>query len=363
MNSLQWLQFMLSYIVQASLVIGIAWGLERWTQASQAKVRIWTACYVSILVLMFAGLMLPRLQWFHPWSTIQPSELLLLANTEHLLGRSLLAIWALGSSVVLLHWLVQFVALQRFLRSIPRLSTTQRLRLTAALPEDHDQVNGRAVDYRVSPEDLGPFCYQFHRPIICLPHSIIQGPAKVLKHVVQHELTHLQTQHPLQLFLQRAVQTMLWFHPLVWMSSDRAGLVREFVCDDVATRETGSTITYLRALVSVVEERSAAHGNTLAIGRSKMELATRARRLANQPDDPCRTASWRSVTVLLLAAIVCSQIWLPTNPLASTRSRWSPWPTWSAATLHAFNVSARDYERFDHRTELHEWLEDARDAD
>jgi len=221
-------------------------------------------------------------------------------------------------------------------------------------------VNGRAVDYRISPENFGPFCYQFHRPIIGLPDSLFQGQGNTLQHVVQHELTHLRTNHPLQLFLQRIVQTLLWFHPLVWISSRRAGLVREFVCDDVSTRQSGSTPAYLRALVAVIEERAAPPSSTLAIGRSGVELTTRARRLANQLDAGPSQRSWGYVVALMVGALICSQLWLPTNPLASARSRWSPWPTWSAATLFVFDLPVRDFEHFDHRPEFHEWLEDHR---
>ena len=36
----------------------------------------------------------------------------------------------------------------------------------------------------------------------------------------------------------------------------------------------------------------------------------------------------------------------------------SPWPTWSAATLHAMDVSVVDYRPFDGRTQLHELREE-----
>jgi hypothetical protein len=65
---------------------------------------------------------------------------------------------------------------------------------------------------------------------------------------------------------------------------------------------------------------------------------------------------------LLLTTLACSQLWLPTSPLASSRSRWSPWPTWTATTLHAFDISVRDYERFDQAAQLHNWIEDANES-
>jgi hypothetical protein len=59
---------------------------------------------------------------------------------------------------------------------------------------------------------------------------------------------------------------------------------------------------------------------------------------------------------------LASQIWIPCDPLASSRSVWSPWPRWTAESLHCFGVCLRDYERFDRRVSMHELrFEDASD--
>ncbi len=357
MNSLQWLQFMLSYFLQASLVIGVAWALERWTHAAEAKTRIWTGCFVSLLGLLAAGLLLPRLHWLHPWSRLGPKELLTIANAEHVLGRSLLAIWLCGSCVMLVRWLIRFMAMRSFMRSCSSLAEDDRRRLPNLLPAELLCVNGHLVEFRISPEALGPFCYQLHQPVVFLPRSIVEGDPGELEHVLQHELMHLQTQHPLQLFAQQLVQAVLWFHPLVWISGRRASLVREFVCDDAVTREGASTASYLRTLLRIVEQRSQPQSGTLSIGRSSCELKLRARRLVSS--GACSVSRFGSLAAIgvLLVAGLASQIWLPTNPLASPSSCYSPWPSWSAATLHAFNLTVRDFDPFETRLNAHELLE------
>lgn len=358
MNSLEWLQFILSYLVQVSLVIAFAMGLERWSTASRLKARIWTVCYVSILMLFLTGIVLPRLQWFHPWSTLQPKELVFVATAEDMAGRFLLAIWVLGASVVTARWILHFIMLQRMLRSCPRLPAAEYRRILAQ-SSAKTHMHGRKIEFRIGPEEFGPFCYQFHSPIICLPQSIIRGDTEILGHVLRHELAHLETEHPLQLFFQKLVQTVLWFHPLVWISTRRAALVREFVCDDAATCENGSAASYLRALVKLIEDRSARQSSTLAIGRSGEELAMRARRLVADIDPSSDRCGWLPTCALLFLVGLCTQCWLPTSPLASSRSHWSPWPSWSAAALHAFDIPVRDYELFDHNKQFDEWLEAA----
>ncbi len=363
MNTLQWLQLILSYIMQASLVIGVAWALECRTHAARTKTRIWTGCFISLLGLLVIGLLLPRLQWVHPWSQLGPRELLVVAGAEHVLGRSLLAVWFLGFLVMLSRWVIQFVGLRRFMASCTELGHEKERALRMMARRELLQPNGRPVTFRISPEEIGPFCYQFHQPIVFLPKSLVDGDKVELQHVLHHELTHLQTQHPMQLFSQKLVQALLWFHPLVWISGRRASLVREFVCDDAATSGGASTASYLRTLLRIVEDRSTPQRSTLAMGRSPSELKVRARRLVSAPaTDVSRWGGLASVGVFV-GAVLASQVWLPTNPLSSPQTRYSPWPSWSANTLHTFGVSARDFEHFDAHLQMHELFEDCKKMD
>jgi hypothetical protein len=45
---------------------------------------------------------------------------------------------------------------------------------------------------------------------------------------------------------------------------------------------------------------------------------------------------------------------VPLDPLSSSRSVWSPWPSWTAEMLHCFGYTLRDYEPFDARVQLYE---------
>ncbi len=358
MNALQWFQFLLSYLLQATLVIALAWLLEHRTRAAVTKTRIWAGCFVSLLGLLAAGLLLPHLEWLHPWSRLGPSELLSAANAEFVLGRGLLAIWLLGCCVMLVRWGIRFLDLRRLIWSCPELSPADTHRLSGMVESGRLRPGGMPVVFRLSPEEFGPFCYQFHQPIIFLPQSLLAGDPTELGHVLDHELTHLETRHPMQLFAQQLVQVVLWFHPLVGVSGRRASLVREFVCDDAASGDGASTASYLRTLLHIVEHRAKPQGSVMPIGRSPSELKRRAKRLVAAVSRPAPRWGLAPVAGLLVAAALASQVWLPTNPLASPTTRTSPWPSWSAAALHAFDVNVRDFERFDARLQLHELLED-----
>lgn len=276
------------------------------------------------------------------------------AEVEAALGRGMLAVWLLGVGVMAARSLMDFVRVQHFIAGCPPCGPALTERLRALVAEEAFIVGGRAVEVRVSPEDLGPFCYQFHRPMVFLPRSLFGDNETDLRHILDHELTHLRTEHPLQLCLQKMAQAVLWFHPLVWISAGRAGLVREFVCDDAATHCGASTASYLRTLLRVVEQRAGSRGAIMTIGRSVGEVRRRAQRLALVYEAPARPVAVSPPYAVVLAAAAVSQLWLPTNPLATGRTHWSGWPTWSAATLHALDVPVRDFEPFDDRTQLHE---------
>ena len=357
MNALQWFEFIASYAIQVVLVVAIAATLDRWTTSPSVKARLWNTCFLSLLGMIAIGLLLPRLHLFHPWSALQPTSLLMVAQVESVLGASLLAIWAFGSSVMLMRWVMRFMILRRFVQSCPRLSVSQSESLAQAIPAELLTVGNRRVEFRVCPEEFAPFCYQFHEPIVFLPSSLLASDPEVLGHVVHHELTHLHTNHPMQLFCQKFVQCLLWFHPLVWMSSHRASLTREFVCDQASALYAGSTTAYLKALVAVAEGTLKRQEGTLTISHSKRDLLTRVRQLAQSSPPETLAKGHGAIAIVVIAALLCSQLWLPTNPLSSNRSSWSPWPSWSAEALHVLNVSARDYEVFSHGNQLHEWME------
>lgn len=356
MNTLQWFQVLVSFGLQVTLVIGIAWGVEHWTSCAVAKARIWTACFVSLLLLVAMGLLLPRLEWFHPWSNLGPQELLAVANTELVIGRSLLAIWACGAGVMLARWMMQFASVRGFIASCPEYPAEVQQWLKSQIPADLAVPRDEQLSFRESPQKLGPFCYQFHQPLIFLPMTLVSGDSTELQHVLRHELTHLTTQHPMQLFAQKLAQVVLWFHPLMWMCGRRSSLVREFVCDDAASGDAQSTASYLRTLLRLVESRTSSPGGALMLGRGQSELKLRARRLALD-GNRSKAASVRAPVLVCVVALVVSQMWLPTNPLASRHATYSPWPNWTATVAHAFGVTLRDFEVFDADLEIDELLE------
>ena len=107
----------------------------------------------------------------------------------------------------------------------------------------------------VSADNVSPFCWQFHRPVIVLPEVVRNFPPAEQAAILRHERAHIRLQHPLHLFLQRIVEAILWFHPFVWWASRQAAAAREFRCDRDAVRTRHEVADYLRSLLRLIESR------------------------------------------------------------------------------------------------------------
>jgi len=55
--------------------------------------------------------------------------------------------------------------------------------------------------------------------------------------------------------LQRCVESLLFYHPLVWWLSARIRSERENCCDDLAVQVCGDAMVYAQALVELEDAR------------------------------------------------------------------------------------------------------------
>lgn len=154
------------------------------------------------------------------------------------------------------------------------------------------------------------------------------------------------------------VETLYWFHPLVWHASRLAARAREFRCDRSVVQSRQDLASYLRSLLRLIEAQIPPPTRLPAgvgfLGDTEL-LCKRTDALTASFEGPERSRSYRSATLAaLVAAGLCVLLWVPVNPEASRRSWWSPWPAWSAGALDATGIRVRDYEIDGHRLQPHE---------
>lgn len=328
MTATQWLEVVLSYSLQVLAVVAVCKLLEVSIAKTSDRCALWSNCFLCILFLGCIGVVFPRLHLIQPWSQLEPHTLLTVSGAQNVVGRLLLAIWCIGMSVTLLRWVVRARNLRRTLRDCERMELHEAQQLLG--DANIDDVGQRVPAILISDGTHGPFCWQVHRPTIVLPRFLLEGSRTDLRHVLLHELKHLTTEHPLQLFWQHLVQVTCWFHPAVWSAASRASLMREFTCDEAATSDGANSAAYLRTLLQIVErcERSQ-NPSAIAFGRTQSEIVLRARRLVEISQGARHKAvrvtlgSKAATGILVAFTLLLSLIWIPTDPLASPRSAWS----------------------------------------
>ncbi len=355
MNPLFVCEILVGIVLQVLMVVLAAFVIERSLEHPKSICHLWTACFLSILGLVGAAMLLPHFRPDTVWLNASGDTLMAVVTWETAIGKAIVIAWSIGILLIAVLRIIRYFLLVRFLTTRCEPIATEVVDLVvrsrAELPD--------RLQLLVSDDIQGPFCWQLHRPTIVLPRYLLAEGGHALRHVLLHELEHLRTNHPVQLFLQRLCTTILWFHPAVWWAGRRAELAREFHCDEVAVRDDGMVSAYLRTLIAIAERGLESPSCVLAFGRRRSAIAKRTEKLVRLAEMQTRFSGRRqslSLAGLLLVALIATQAWLPVNVLASSRSRWSPWPKWSARVLHDFGISARDFEPFDERFALHDLL-------
>jgi|GEM_PF-1969928 len=118
------------------------------------------------------------------------------------------------------------------------------------------------------------------RPVILMPLSLASGlEPHQLECLLAHELAHVRRHDYMVNLLQVVIETLLFFHPLMWLVSHRVRVDREYCTDDLALSITGQRKNYVEALLELENRRQhalpavAASGGSL-LGRVQRLVAT-----------------------------------------------------------------------------------------
>jgi uncharacterized protein involved in exopolysaccharide biosynthesis len=116
------------------------------------------------------------------------------------------------------------------------------------------------------------------RPVILLPASSLAGltPGQ-LEAILVHELAHVRRFDYVVNIFQCLIETLMFYHPVVWWISRCVREEREHCCDDVVLKVCGNRIAYARALATL--EGLRAEMPQLAFAASGGSLLNRVRRL------------------------------------------------------------------------------------
>ncbi|MEZ6089208.1 MAG: M56 family metallopeptidase [Pirellulaceae bacterium] len=139
------------------------------------------------------------------------------------------------------------------------------------------------------------------RSTIVIPTSFASGVSpELIEAIFAHELAHVRRFDYLINLVQSMIESLFFYHPMVWWLSRRIREERENCCDDLAAMAIQSRVAIGRALLAVEELR----GQSLkpALGASGGSLLARVRRLLDKPIEP--PTSNRSTSILIVGLLV-----------------------------------------------------------
>ncbi len=147
------------------------------------------------------------------------------------------------------------------------------------------------------------------KPMILLPTTVVIGlTPDQLQALLLHELAHIRRFDPIVNLLQRIIEAVLFFHPVVWFVSRRISVMREHAADDMVLAAGWNRPLYADALLRAAELASAfsypdpaRHATVLgAAGTSPSEFKVRLLRLVEESPAPQLQLPRAGVLALLL---------------------------------------------------------------
>lgn len=204
----------------ASLVWLAAWTLTSiFRGTATTKYWVWVATSLNFILPLGAILdksLAAHLSWAKPLGVIGDAGLRI-ADNATMIG----AVWLLGATLMgaRLYWRIR--ADRRDAHPGQSAADSKRDFLVRGTPVHFSSAgNGPVVDGVL-------------RPQIWLPNGINRLLTKPeLNAVLLHELTHARRRDNLIWLIHEIGLCLLWFHPLVWVTSSRLALFRELSCDE-----------------------------------------------------------------------------------------------------------------------------------
>jgi bla regulator protein blaR1 len=108
------------------------------------------------------------------------------------------------------------------------------------------------IPVMTSPDRLEPGVFGIRKPILLLPEGIGERlTAEQLRSILAHELSHVRRRDNLAAAMHMVVESVFWFHPLVWWIGKRLVEERERACDEEVLRMGNEPHVYAEGILNV----------------------------------------------------------------------------------------------------------------
>jgi protein involved in polysaccharide export with SLBB domain/beta-lactamase regulating signal transducer with metallopeptidase domain len=214
-------------------------------------------------------------------------------------AQGVLVIWAIGVIVLSVRMASGWWGIRRLTAVVDPVST--EIAVLARRIAERLGVR-RAVRTVLSARVAVPTVVGALKPIVLLPPAALTGlSVEQVEALLAHELAHVRRHDYLMNLAQSVIETLLFYHPAVWLLSRRVRQERELCCDDLAIEVCGDPVTYAAALADLEALRATPAPALSAKGGS---LLSRIRRVLDHDDRRSLGPQWRVVSgIAALAAL------------------------------------------------------------
>lgn len=145
-------------------------------------------------------------------------------------------VWTIGFILLVCSWCV------RWLRVRAVLKTASPVQLP---------INLKAIS---SPAVMEPGVFGIYDPILLLPEGITEKLTPLeFEAILLHEMSHVRRRDNLGTAIHMLVESIFWFHPLVWFLGTRLLDERERACDEDVLRAGNQPDAYAEGVLKVCE--------------------------------------------------------------------------------------------------------------
>jgi bla regulator protein blaR1 len=163
-----------------------------------------------------------------------------------------LTIWCIGFAALLIFWSVRWRRITRAIRESKPLESGREVEMLRGLERNVRRARGtRLVSGSAA---LEPGVVGIVHPVMFLPAGIAERLSdSQLSAVMMHELCHLRRRDNLAAVLHMLVESVFWFHPLVWWMGAQLIDERERACDEEVLALGGEPQAYAEGILKVCE--------------------------------------------------------------------------------------------------------------
>lgn len=257
---------LLLWSCQSVLLLGVAWSvlkLDR-SRSASTRCRMQLMALLMVAVLPFLNRLAPSLHLPANSMTPLPLERIVPAalpaavqpvsapdfHWTALICPLLFALWIAGVLAALWrllrsHWELHLIRLRARLTSTADLDRLGFTEFTSSLD---------GIRIGLSDELRSPCLAGLFPPWIVFPADIVAWTAlEERTSILHHELAHIQRRDHLAVLFQQALQTILFFHPLLRHACAQLDMERELACDDHVLDHGAERRVYAESILKVAQ--------------------------------------------------------------------------------------------------------------